>query len=430
MTLFSSDGNTIEGLRNLLSYKNYVDADDDGVNLVQKTNEEEENQFDQIQELISEFLDVESQIENQEEIDDINIKLMTQIHDSFNFYDSYPKTLIPNEFFEKCFVLLGENNPNVAPDVFSMLMRIIQCFYDTNISQYFTEEVITMIIGICNDETNYSLSTRKLGLETLFEIYFSSTNAISLSYHHFNDIFMLTKKIADQKCYKKMIDLFECVIQHFDSAKLEIDVDLFIDFIKESCSWVDEKNLTTFIRCVQKVVNQCPESITTLFSSEETQSEFLNFIIRLMNSQENQIIAYTLPIIEFLIAKTEILSVSHIDMFVDCARKLWKTERYSKDSIHFAGLIIEHCPFGVDIMIKHQLIEDISDIFEVDSPINNLSKIEAAKVLCFFVIKSERSQLDQVNCDRIIEILEEIDSMEVIDEQLINEATDKLIPPE
>ena len=81
-------------------------------------------------------------------------------------------------------------------------------------------------------------------------------------------------------------------------------------------------------------------------------------------------------------------------------------------------------------MIKHQLIEDISDIFEVDSPINNLSKIEAVKVLCLFVIKSERSQLDQVNCDRIIEILEEIDSMEVIDEQLINEATDKLIPPE
>ena len=434
MTLFSTEGKTFDELRDLITYKNYIDDnDDDNVNLVKKSDKEEEDEnekYEKIAQLIQDFLNIESQLEDPNEIERANISLLQEIRFSFQLSENYPKSLISPVLFEKCFVLLGETNPALTPYVLLLLERIIQCYYDTDISQFFPDEIIEMMKNICNDEENYDRETRKQALKTIFEVYFSSDKAIPLSYHHLYDIFMLTKKIADHICYNKMIDLVDCIMRHFEDAKHQIEAEFFVDFLKESCSWVTGENINAFFRCTKMIFDKIPECIPSLFDGEQTQNDFLNFIIRMLNSRDNQTIVSTLPLIEYILNNTEILTVSHIEMIVECISKLWKTEKYSKYSLQFAGLVIENCSFGVDIMIRNQLVDDISDIFESDSPIDNSTKIEAANVLCLFTRKCERSQFDQVNCDRIAEILEEVESMEVLDQNLIDEAHDNLFPPE
>ena len=425
-SLFSSNENSIENLRNLVKKRNADDDfNDDNENLVQ-FNEEEETNFDEIQNLISNFLssDIDFEADDSALRCAHDIEIMNSIQSKMEIGTDYPQSLIPIELFEKSFIFLGGINQNLREPTLLMLKKIVQCFYGTDIANFFSTEVLQLLIHI-SDDNSLSLNDRYLAFDTLMEVFFSSRDARHLSYPYLADLFMITKKLSNYSLEVKMCDLIEISLTDLDQLKSEIGEEFFIDFLKEASGW-DIKE-SQFIRLSLRIIHNCKESISSLFSDE---SNFFNYINRHLNSDRDDETAAMIPLVDFLLKETDILNTSTIEMVVSCVKKLWKSLKYSKDSLEFSNTIVERCPVGVDILIRNQFIEDILDIFEMESPMNAETKISAAKALCVFVINCDHSQLEQIECDKIIDILEEFEAMDLINQDIIEQAHSHLCQEE
>lgn len=408
---------TFENLRSLIVRDIRRDNYPEEENLVKEPPKKQELPLDEIGEKIQIL------ISNSPEEVIPNIQLIDDLFSLFSYDGEYPQEIISPDFLSILFTLLSTENQDYYSPVFKLISKICYVYDQTNIYELFPHEVIEMIMNI-SKSTQLTSTEKRLGFETVIAIALSSCDAVDYCLPLIADIFVTAKALSNiTNVQVKFVAYLRSSCKKMSCLREMYDDQFFVDVLDEIYGW--DAN-TIDISAISVAFFEMDHSIIDLMYTSDDGVKISTFITRIFCSLDKRMIIGIIPLVEYIFESIGPLNNSVIELMVSTIAKYWKDEKCSKDIWRFTRVLTEKIDDIVLFLTKEEFVDVVGLIFGPDSPINGEAKIDAAKALCIYVVKAEPEVLDSVDCDQIMEVIDDVEDLPMIEQDLVEEARAKI----